>query len=598
MLFRSTSRILLTVFLFSVLSQAQSFTRSEYAVGSQPNSVVTADFNGDGVADLAVTNSGDSAVSILIGRGDGTFGAASSVAVGAGPTEIIAADFNADGKPDLAVANSNGASLTVLIGNGDGTFRRADVSVGGGQASLAAGDFNGDGKTDLAVGVGNNVRILLGNGDGSFSTGSSFATAVSPKQIRAADLNADGKVDLAIGACCQGSDVTYGAFYVYQGNGDGTFTQKFSSDQSDGTKLTVADVTADGLPDLVMPYVGCHTPCDGVEVIVNNGNFGFTRFGGGGDDGGLTYGGRGPAAVADFNGDGHAEVASSAGPGNGGSGSGNDYVLIWTVGADGKFGVLNQYLLGKNTGPWGMISADFNHDGKADLAVVESHTGKVAVLLNSTGSANAQQAFEFSMQFSPQTVPAGSGAKYEYDLEATNGTLPTVQFSCSGLPTGAACSFDPQSANPISQGWLTIATTPRSSAAVHRSFGWFALALPFGFVMLPVRGRKLVWLTLLVIALAVMIEVGCASGGKNLMSAQSSGATGAGTSAASTGGSNNASGTSSTGNTSSGASNGSTSPAPDPPAASGPTPAGSYQVTVTATGGGVTQTQVVTLVVQ
>ena len=89
--------------------------------------------------------------------------------------------------------------------------------------------------------------------------------------VRAADLNRDGAVDLAIGACCQGSDVTYGAFFTAIGKGDGTFTVAKAFDQSDGTKLTVADVTGDGLPDLIMPYQGCHTPCAGVEVGTNQG---------------------------------------------------------------------------------------------------------------------------------------------------------------------------------------------------------------------------------------------------------------------------------------------------------------------------------------
>ena len=334
--FRNTTKIILTVLLCCLISAAQSFSHAEYVVGSQPNSVVSADFNGDGVVDLAVTNTANNTVSILLGKGDGTFAAAATVTVGAGPTELVTADFNGDGKADIATATAS-ATVTILLGNGDGTFKRIDVAAGGNPVSLAPGDFNGDGKMDLAAAVGSNVQILLGNGDGTFSLGSSFTPAATPLQVRAADLNADGKLDLAIGSCCQGTDVTYGDFYVYGGNGDGTFTLKFSSNQADGTKLTVADVTGDGLPDLIMPYHGCHTPCQGVEVVVNNGNFNFTRFGGSGFDI-ENYGPPGPAIVGDFNGDGHLEVAASIPPGEGNWGQdGYDKMLIWTLGAGATF---------------------------------------------------------------------------------------------------------------------------------------------------------------------------------------------------------------------------------------------------------------------
>jgi hypothetical protein len=586
LLLRSSIKIVVSVFCLSLVSSAQSFIRAEYSVGTQPNSVVSADFNRDGTADLAVTNTAGNSVSILPGRSDGGFTAGTEIAVSAGPTDIVSADFNGDGVADLAVASSSSLTVTALLGNGDGTFRRVDSATTGSQASITSGDFNRDGKTDIALAVGGSVQVLLGNGDGTFQVGSSFPTDVAPKQVRAADLNRDGILDLAIGACCQGPDVTFGAFYVAGGNGDGTFSIKFSSNQSDGTKLTVGDVTGDGLADLIMPYVGCHTPCDGVEVAINDGNFSFTRFGGGGEDGGLYYGGRGPAAVGDFNGDGKLEVASSAGPGSGAYGKGYDKVLTWDVGADGKFTTQHDYVIGTNTGLWGITSGDFNGDGKADIAVVEQRTNKVAVLL----SGNAPQAFELRLSGSPQTVNAGSAAQFQYVLEATNGTLPQIQLSCSGLPTGAACAFDAPPTGAMTTGNLSISTTARTGAELRHSFGWLALALPFGLVVISAR-RKLMWIGLLVLVFAVVLQIGCAGVAKNMTQTNSGGG--------STGGTNN-SGNGSTGGvtTPSPTPSPSPTPAPTPAPAAGPTPAGSYQVTVNATGGGVTRTEVVTLVVQ
>jgi hypothetical protein len=569
--------------LLSASSIAQTFSKTDYPVGSQPNGIIAADFNHDGVMDLAVANSGSASVSLLLGQADGTFSSATSIAVGANPTEIVTADFNGDGNPDLAVATSG--SITILYMHADGSRTGFDIQTGGPVRSLAAADFNGDGKTDLAADVNGTVQILINHFDKSFSVASTFTTDVSAQVIRAGDFNRDGVVDLAIGACCQGTDVTFGAFFIATGHGDGTFTVAKAFDQSDGTKLTVADVTRDGRPDMVMPYVGCHTPCLGVEVAANNGSS-FTRFGGH-ELGTLVYVSPGQAAVADFNGDGAPEVAAAFGPGDytsNGNGSGLDKVLIWTVGSDGKFTTQSDYALGAGLRPLGIVAADFNHDGKPDLAVTDSAAGKITVLLNGGESSN----FAMHVNFSPQTVKAGDKAQYGYILEALNGALPQVQLSCSGLPTGASCGFENSMTGPVTQGSLTVQTTARPSASLHSS-GWvnaLAIVLPFGFVAIAGnRRRRLLSLAVLLIALAVMLQAGCggAGGGSSTSSGGSSTPTGSG-------GSINSGGI--------GGSSGSGGGTTTPPPANGPTPVGSYQVTVSATSGGVTHTQVITLNVQ
>ncbi|HXN20814.1 MAG TPA: FG-GAP-like repeat-containing protein [Candidatus Binatus sp.] len=136
-------------------------------LGSYLSAIVTADFNGDGKLDLAVTDSVGNAVIILLGNDDGTFGPPTTIPVGDHPVAIVTADFNNDGKLDLAVANSADGTISLLLGNGDGTFTQASGSpyaVGGTPYQFVAGDFNGDGKLDLAVtninGTGT-VSILL-----------------------------------------------------------------------------------------------------------------------------------------------------------------------------------------------------------------------------------------------------------------------------------------------------------------------------------------------------------------------------------------------------------------------------------------------------
>lgn len=134
--------------------------------------VVAADFNRDGLLDLAITQgccSGSGGVVILLGNGSGTFRQGTNINVtGNNAVNIALADFNGDHLADLAISSYLG-NTDVFVGKGDGTFKEtAQIQDGGVQA--VAGDFNADGHQDLAMTGGGNVALYFGNGDGTFNS--------------------------------------------------------------------------------------------------------------------------------------------------------------------------------------------------------------------------------------------------------------------------------------------------------------------------------------------------------------------------------------------------------------------------------------------
>jgi len=425
--------------------------QSDYATGNTPAGVAAGDFNGDGNLDMAIVNQAQSTVSILLGNGDGTFAAHVDYATGNTPVAVAAGDFSGDGKLDLAVVNKLGNSISILLGNGDGTFKaHTDYACGSTPVAVASGDFNGDGKLDLAVVNSTSqgsVSILLGKGDGTFLAPVGYTTGSLPVAVAVGDFNRDGIPDLAV---ANHADNTVS---ILLGNGDGTFA---ATPAAPTLAAVPGGAPPPGAYKVAVTYISARgesplSPASSITTAAGNNqaiqvsspapsgnatqwNLYFTAAGGStffkqnaapiaiGTNStqgaaistataappGAPAAGTSPVAlaIADFNADGKQDLAvvDNTSPGA---------ISILLGNGDGTFAPLVQYAAPSS--PVAVAAADFNGDGKPDLAVINnpppaagattSTAGSVAVLLGN-GDGTFRPHVDFAVGQTPVAVVA------------------------------------------------------------------------------------------------------------------------------------------------------------------------------------------------
>ena len=159
-----------------------------------PVDIVAADFNGDGKADAATANEGGNSVSVLIGKGNGTFKSPAAYAVGVDPVAVLAIDVNRDGKLDLVTANRGSESVSVLVGNGDGTFKAAPITAPDRLIDLASGTYRH--RATWPSSAGRNAVMFKATRPGPCRRADRSPSAAREGAC-GADFNGDQKPDVA-----------------------------------------------------------------------------------------------------------------------------------------------------------------------------------------------------------------------------------------------------------------------------------------------------------------------------------------------------------------------------------------------------------------
>lgn len=279
------------------------------------NDLASADFNGNGKPDIVTANS--DSVSILLNTGNGGFSAPNVLTAGGGQAVAIGDvndDGKPDlvTGPDFTTGEGN---LVVYPGNGDGTFAPAIISTntGSGGYGIALGDLDGDGQLDAATsesgGGKDQIRVCRGDGTGRFDCGAFPSVPVAyPNRVALADVNGDGNLDLMVTSGANQSG--FSLAYIYLGDGNGGFGSSPSAILDvlgDGWSITIGDVNGDGKRDILIA-----SDDEIASVFTGNGDGTFndgayyaTGFMRGGSTGGAF------AALADVNADGFPDIVTA-----------------------------------------------------------------------------------------------------------------------------------------------------------------------------------------------------------------------------------------------------------------------------------------------
>jgi len=429
-------------------------------IGFLHNSIIMADFNGDGKPDIAtgVSIGLDAFFSVQLGNGDGTFASPllQSIPSGTAFDSALAGDLNEDGKVDLAIPYAGGVIL--YFGKGDGTFRVGyveSISQLGTISPMVAADFNGDGHIDLLVILATASipgRLFLGVGNGTFRPALNVGTGASPIAMAVGDFNGDGNPDLAVAQPSQGTFFKPAPGYIdiVLGNGDGTFRTPVSypiraSGDSPGTWfIVVSDFNRDGNADLAISGADTNT-----QVLLGKGDGTFNTV--------ASYGIAGccgALSISDLNGDGIPDLLLSS------------FTFLLGNG-DGSFHAgLTYGTVDNDLGYSSVVIGDFNGDGLPDVALTLVRGGVNVFLGSSVAGAN-------QLVLSPASVTANGEPFTNPPSQTVTLTYQTTTPGTYTFRNSSKRFYDWVTATPAS-GPMTLASSSGSlytyTATVSLSF--------------------------------------------------------------------------------------------------------------------------------
>jgi hypothetical protein len=389
-------------------------SRFDFAIeDGSPAAILIADMNCDGKPDVITSNINTNTLSVFLnavlpGSSVPVFLSRADFTTLQIPENLCVADINGDGRPDMLAANAGSDSVSVFI-NGTGvgiapaSFTNTDFSMQAGSSpkSIILQDFNGDGKPDLASGDYNNkaVSVFLntttpGSTGPSYSAAQHFSTGSgSPPALASGDFNSDGKYDLAVvNAESGGGYIAVFLNITSPGASSVSFSPHTDYVMANGPRaIQVGDVNGDGKPDLIATngldnnvsvFLNITTP--GASAPAFSGRTDFAT-------------GNEPQTlcIADFNGDGKCDFATSNGISN------NVSIFFNTTDPGASTPTFSSRTDFAGMGiTWALTSADFNGDGKPDIAVTTINVDSVAVMLNSTVPGSSVPTFYPHRRFS------------------------------------------------------------------------------------------------------------------------------------------------------------------------------------------------------
>ncbi len=463
----------------------------DFTTGTSSWSVAIGDFDGDGKPDLVVANDGANTVSVFRNTGTASsisFAAKTDFATGEGPTLVAIGDLDGDGKPDLATANGNSNSVSVLRNNisgfGNVSFAaKVDFTTGTAPYSVAIGDLDGDGKPDLATAnySSNSVSVLRNTGTagniatGSFAAKIDFATGAGPRSVAIGDLDGDGRPDLAMA----NYNVNTVSVLRNTGTAGSITTSSFAAktDLTVGTSpisVAIGDLDGDGKPDLATAYYSAMSVLRNSDIVVPPAITSFTPLSAKPGDA-VTITGTGfnttPANNIVFFGATRATVtAATATSITATVPTGATYAPITVLNtatvkmassranfhpvyAPAKTDITTADFLTKidfssGGSPNSVALGDLDGDGKPDLVVANSNSGRVSVLRN-TGNSGSITASSFA-------------AKIDFITGAGTRSVAIGDLDGDGKPELAVANFDANTLSVLrntgSSGSISFAT--------------------------------------------------------------------------------------------------------------------------------------------